>query len=372
MSEIRTLGQRRREAEDRLAEVERSAGEVARELVEGGMSKAEVGRAMKVSPPHVATLIRRAKAADIAEGASHPCPVMEPHEASEMLGGLDNVEEIVAAFDGFDVCFASRVSPEAFRAGWVLAPPNMLVRASWGAVYGVKDVNVGYSGTGPRNAEAFLTDLGMSAEEARAIAGHRFSRYAPGRPLETSDGYFALQMPVFVGSSLVARLRPEDLLHPDEVATGPARWRPPGEPGDSVYEAWLRVLGHPDRPAWLRGERVARVFLAPFAAAEQGFDDDRSAAFGGRGGPYQVIIEQGRMQLWLPIYSPADPTELLSEEAYAALDEAGLYPPEITAAATGRPLIAYINKVVRRRRRWFDVSESGEGALRYVPVPPAG
>ncbi len=281
------------------------------------------------------------------------------------------MEEIIAAFDEFDLCFHSGVNPDAYRSGWVLAPPNMLVRASWGAAYGVSDVNIGYSGTGPRNAEAFLEDLGVPDDEVREIIAHRFARYVPGGRVETAHGYFGVQRPVFGGSALVARLGREDLLDPREVGAGArGRWRQAGESGDSVYQACLRVLGHDDRPAWLRGERVARVFLDADAAQDQGFDDDRSTVFGRPEGPYRVIIEQGRMQLWLPIYNPTDPTEILSEEAYTALDEAGLRPAKATESSPVGTVLAYVSRAARRRRRWIDFSTSGQGALRYVPVPP--
>lgn len=119
-------------------------------------------------------------------------------------------------------------------------------------------------------------------------------------------------------------------------------------------------------PPWLEGPRVARVFLDAGAARDQGFADE-----GLRGGTtYSIVLQQGLVQLWLPTYRPLHQNEVLSEEAYLALERARLRPEGYGDAGSVRGVLGQLGRLLMRRRPWIDVSEDGLGALSYVPLPP--
>lgn len=373
---MRRIGRDRREAMRAAAELDQRAGEVAGLLVdEYGVSKNAVARTLGISQPHVTALIQRSATAE-RSGIQEDIPVLSTYEAVGYLSDTkQSISRVIAGFYPLDVLIRSELDPERFREGWSLQVPHMLWQIEDGSWIGIDEVNVGYGpgGTGPSAAYRALTDAGVHQNLAASAYERKFFDLdlAKGSHSREGHGPHRLQLPTPQGPAYVVKLEREDLrgtYEHDEDKDQPTP-EPVYGKQRTAYEAWIGLLDEPALPAWLEGPRVGRVFSDPEAAREQGFTTYGSVELRRGNAPFQLIVEQGRLQLWVPIYPPLDPTQLLSDEAYRALDDASLYPEHLARLDERGRLVRYLELIVRRQRpAFFDVSPGGKGKLSYVPL----
>lgn len=382
---FRELAQSAREREEVAAgarEVDIHMGVIARELMhEHAISQREIARVAGISVTHVSTLIRRANDAD-ARG--HGPQVEDGVPLLTANGILQEVRQtsarpaaVIAGFDAFDVLMSSRIPPVAFTHNRSIRVPNMLVRFADDQLLGVADVNAGYSGTGPRNARSFimqlLEELGRSDRADLAEAALKYRFFKLDLLAEDHDFHdhtlFDLRVPERHGASYVGKLDRSQVPGASEEDR-----RPTAEirrDGLSTLEAWVALLDTDDLPEWLGGreQRVARVFTSREASWAQGFGEFGRPSLH-KPGTYQVILEQGELQLWIPVYPTPDPTRVLSDETYQVLEIAGLLPAaDIEAATLQSRLSRYLSRKLGHYQepQYFDVSDSTAG-LSYIPA----
>jgi hypothetical protein len=374
-NKVRRLWALRRSTEKSLREIDLELGHYGRMLMSMGVSQRALARDAEASAPHVGALARR------SEG--HPwiekVPILDAGTALEAVGGPGRIRRVMAAFNEVDLLLGCGLDPEAFRHGDGLLVPNMMWQAEDGGYVGIDDVNVGYGGTGPHNAHAALLSAGLSETEAGYAFGERYFDLRPGwaDPIIRREGWFDLRRPRFVGSALVVEIGYADLdftfEHKGLGSAASSSLR--NARGDLAYQAWLGVLDWPEeltgdaeQPRWLAGERVARVFTDADAAMRQGFISGVYSGLGRAPRQYDIVVEQGRLQLWVPTYPPDDPTLLLSREAYEALSMAGMYPREVAEKDARRRSVRYLAKLGGGERPpYIDISSTGQRRLSHVP-----
>lgn len=273
-------------------------------------------------------------------GQAPPDEPIMMRSPSEALKYLDitgwRVERVIAGFERTDVLLYSHLNPERFREGRSLYVPQMLWCLDNGRWIGIKSVNVGYGGAGPSHAYDLLTKVGLDHAVARSARLHRFfdldltnGNNPARREAQRTDLLGLKELPWLEGSTFVVKLSRENLRGTYEHE----RYIPHSssyvlnKDGLTEYEAWIKYLDSPDLPTWLRGPRTGRVFVSYEAARQHGFaESPKVAALWGRGNVYPLVIEQGRLQLWVPVYAPLDSRRLVEDETYEALATAGLHP----------------------------------------------
>lgn len=77
-------------------------------------------------------------------------------------------------------------------------------------------------------------------------------------------------------------------------------------------QRWLTWLDNP--PDWATGHRRVRVYLDTQQAITDGFTEEALAAWPREYGVYTVILQQGRLDLWLRLPRSTDPPSRLSPE----------------------------------------------------------
>lgn len=359
----------------KLADLDQRAGEIAEQLTrEDGISHSAIARRLGVSHTHVRNLIDRATSAGLRRNPEWLTPTMSGGHAVRYLETTRrSIARIIAGFDASDVLLHSGLHPQAFEqaAGFPVYPPNMLWQLDDGNWLGIDDVNVGYLGTGSTNAQRALENAGVPADLAHDVAyAYRFSvtdvtaeeiiecdKESPRYP----GGLFVRE-----GSAYVTKLDRQALAGRDRATSRRER---NGETL-SELEQWLHYLDG-DCPAWMNGERVARVFMSTESARAQGFDEPHFVS--GHGGPYPLIIEQGDLQLWIPFYPPTEGPQLLSADMYQALAMANLYPEQIAQRDHRTRFLRYLDSRFGSQERpgFLDISRHANLTLRSQPRTPA-
>jgi len=146
---------------------------------------------------------------------------------------------------------------------------------------------------------------------------------------------------------------------------------PLNKDGLTPFEAWIKYLdlGSSDLPNWLVGPRVARYFATYEAARAQGFDDDSSLTPRDKEGPFPLIIEQGRLQLRVPVALPSeDSARLLEKGTRHALAFAGLDSSDLMRLDAQGRLARRLHRIVHRRPDFFDLSGKTTASISYVPA----
>jgi predicted transcriptional regulator len=369
-AELHSLRAQRDRASREIASIDHRLGQVAAELLTEEYSKSHIARIIGVSHTHVQTLIERAEGSTLLHDDAWSTPTMTGRAAVEYLRSTrTHVARVVAAFEASDVLFESRLHPEAFEqgAGLPLLMPHMLWQLNDANWLAIEEVNVGYGGTGGTYALRALEDAGIPSHLAQQIASYRFSttdieagevsgqvtwpRYPSATNLSPQGGAYV----VCLGRDALASVVREDLtgFYP---SVGP----------NAPLQQWIDFLDG-DCPDWMKGDRVARVFLSANEARRQGF----VGRFGSGASVYTLIVEQGEFQMWVPVYGPIDGGYNLSSEMYEALRIADLYPADLAERDSRSRFWRFLDQVRHVERPAFvDVSRNGQGVLRCTPANP--
>lgn len=384
--------------QDRLLHSDRRAGEFARVLVEEhGYAKSDVARILGVSSPHVGALIGRSSDAG-APTMDGLIPLVPFYDARRYLTETGTApKRVIGGFDGMDVLLASGMSPDHFVDDDYLLVPHMLWMTANSRWIGIDQVNVGYGGTGPGHARDLLLEVGFAEDFVRHVVDQRFfvidipdgdlsaaevEVTPPVAPEVDPVSRRDLPKPRAVGKMFVVEFDQDDLRLSNRCR-GKADAK--ADAGDDLslpesFGAWVDILDRPELPEWLmRGpsedeggaghRRVARVFLDRAEAARQGFvARSHRMHRGPYGQAYSIVIEQGRLQLWLRDYLPQDPTQPLSDEAFEVLAYAGLYPPDLADLRPRARFSAYWRRILGAPQpAYIDISTTGSGTLGFVP-----
>lgn len=347
--ELTVRSERRARLQDEIDQEGRQIGAVATYLRdELGQPKARSAEFARLSPSYMTELMRSAyeNGVTIVDPLQRIPFLMGP-SLQQYVAERGGPRRVIASFASSDPFYMAKLDPESIRDehyGNGLRPPPMLVQTretnEW---VGVDNVTVGYGGSGPTNAHRELTGLGIDPELALDVANFRVSDVDldspddrlrtnkwPHVPLELPTpigGFFAVAIDVGAPSYDGAISGPEtdelDVTHNGFYATLSTH---------PLLTRWLTMLDSAELPEWLSGDRRARVYLNRSLAQEHGFSEHSLAAsWGYEPTVYQVIIEQGRLQLWLNIPTSNDPTVLFTPEIYDALEQAGFYADEYQA-----------------------------------------
>lgn len=386
-AQLKWVRDERRKQIRELEKLDLHAGELATSMLETyGMSKSAIGRLLDVSQPHVSSLIERyhSHRGDFKRPDAI-IPVIDHSDALDYLRESGRqVNRVIAAFNTLDLLLYSGLEPSLFREGDVVRPPSMLWQLDGDQWVGIGNLSVGYGGTGPGHAYYLLRGLGFSDEVAECSYGCRlFEINGSGRVVE-GKAFYGAELPLrserfdFRWPEIhttkdsrymyVARLRREDLPGTHESNRDPNSDHGPSKE-QTRYEQWLTILDADDRPDWLDGPRVARVYTNYKTAREHGFIGLPIASFS-RGlddVAHQIILEQGTLQIWLPIYAPLDETQLLTDEAYHALDKASLYPADLANVDARSRFGRYLRRFTSGRPDHIDISPGMSGQISYIP-----
>lgn len=102
-------------------------------------------------------------------------PVLAGGELQEFVTTHGGPHRIVASFADHDVLYMSQVDPDRLVYDGFVRRPNMMIQTNDSSWVAAAHVSVGYSGTGPRNAERELRGLGIDEDLAYEIATNRVS-----------------------------------------------------------------------------------------------------------------------------------------------------------------------------------------------------
>lgn len=373
IAQLQSLRGRRDVAALQLARTDLEIGRIAGDLLKCEYtSYSQAARVLGVSHTHVKALIERADArrsneegrSNAGDDDSWAPPVFTGHRAARYLEqtGL-TIREVFASFDQADVLWYTKISPRQFDQGLgnVVSVPHMAWLLSNDQWIGIDDVNVGYGGSGGLAAISAMTRAGLPNRLAEQIAGYRVSRTEVERGVVKGSHIwpmFPLGAPVSLGDFYVLKLDPES-TEPQDQRDDPSGFYPSAKAG-SVFDNIIEYLDGQQLPEWVQGPRTARVFLDDYAAVEQGFADGRHG--------YSFVVEQGRLQLWVFMYPPQDPTQLLTEDAYRALARAGLYPAQLAEHDAKRRFWRYFDRQFGRERPPFVDISSDQNTLRHIPA----
>lgn len=358
--QMSALAQRRSQAQEEIDRAGLEIGATAtylRDVLD--QPKARSAEYARLSPSHMTELMRTAAEQNVSIGDPlSRIPFLARAELQAHLNKTGGAHRIIASFSRSDPLYMSGIDPSALvdkRYGQDIHLPHMLIQSGDGDWVAVDNVNVGYGGTGPSNAFRELSGLGLSPELARSITASRVSDVNLDNPddalLSSSWPHVHLDAPSPLADFFVVVLpTPTENRLPRMSVINDAfrraqRQRTTGDAGDDGYDyteggfyptrpidppltRWLEKLDSGDAPNWLCGQRRARVYLDRETAREHGFSQESRNPWGGPRAVYPVIIEQGRLQLWLSIPTSNDPTILFTPEIYDALDQAGFYTTE--------------------------------------------
>lgn len=338
---------------------------IDRGRVKHGITISEVSRHLGIPRATLNALVKDAQQTGYAAGdAEHEIARLEGAEFIDFVRTNGPIVEIIASFAESDVVYLSELPFHRFVVDNRLRAPGVLVFCAgvddWIAL---DNATVGYGGTGPSNTVRALKGAGIADDIAEAIAfENRVSHVqfdANGRPTWKADGRkwprVHLPMPTAMDNGrrfkfkfarsltdsapsmrLDARRNTIEQL-PDPTLGGFYSAQP--EDGLGLAARLFNFLDNP--PQWLDAPRTATLFATQQAARVAGFADDYVPQRKGtptglkvvRGFSdrhvYQLIIEQGPIQIWESDFTPDDPTQWVPHEFHAMLQLAGLFPHDI-------------------------------------------
>ncbi|KLN71410.1 MULTISPECIES: MarR family transcriptional regulator [Rhodococcus] len=347
---------------------------------EYGITISEVGRHLGMPRATLNALVKDAKSAGIVVSDTG-------YEIRRLTGGPfinyvrihGPITEIIAGFEASDVVYLSEEPFARFVVDGHLRAPNVIVRcAGLGDWVALDNASVGYEGTGPTNTAGALKGVGVPDDIAETIAydnrvshvvldaaGKAVKWKIDGRvwpavhlplPKAIDNGRFCFRFGRSIkGSVPVNGPRPGSIDELDDPTCGGVF---PAHPVDgfTTAERLIRYLDNP--PPWLKGPRKATLFTTPGAARESGFADDYIPqrrgtpeqlkvvrGFGSRT-VYQLVIEQGPIQIWKSDYIPDDQTQWVPKEFHGILKLAGLFPGDIVE----RDEASALRQLISRRR----------------------
>lgn len=333
-----------------------------------GQSKAASAQLADVSPSHLTEWMTKAA----AEGAG----VDDPYWRIPFLTGsalTDFVLEhggqgrIIASHGHSDCFFLSGVEPEQLRSGFNLRDAHLMIQARDGEWAAAKNVNVGYEGTGPRNATRVLQSLGLDPDLVADIVGSNASdvHFAGGPdptepPVHTNASpWVPLAAPELIGDTWVIRMDEVDLVSGDDLAADRDAALPEHltAAGSHLYR-WLKYLD--SQPSeWCAGPRRARVYLDEEVAERDGFQQERSGmVVSSYQRPYTVIIEQGRAQLWIALPTSEEPGARFTPETYDVLRLAGFYVDDLEARDNRSAFWRWLNRLGETTPEYVDLDDT--------------
>lgn len=335
---------------DRDRSVERfvSFGE-AHEAARHDTALRSIGRELGVTHRAVTGMVDRARTRAPHPTADAPLiPVLTAEQARAYVesGALGNLSRVHVAFNPNDIVLESGLDPSAFPDLGDRDAPNMLLFGDDGAVVGVEECLAGYGGTGPSNTVRLLRELGFPEQLREEVFHSRYLELTPTDVLRASPesvhragGGLGLSAD---GQHLVVRV--------------------PG--GSATVADWTaEVLAEPAKYPWAAGTRRARVYLDRDASAPL---QEPYRAWRGTSS-YSVIIEQGRLQLWVAAVYPFRFSDLLSTEQLQILDSADMRPADIEPRT-------WLDRLIPNRRDrplFITISEDGQDLTHTPEGTPA-
>lgn len=385
--QLATLAERRTRAQ---SEIDRAACEIGatatylRDVLD--QPKARSAEFAGVSPSHMTELMRIAADQDVTiDDPLRRVPFLQGADLQKYVNERGGPWRVVASFADSDSMYMAGLDPTSLldaRYGG-LHLPKMLIQSRNEDWVAVDNVTVGYNGTGPSNAHRELTGLGLDPDLVHQIAYTRVTDIdldQPSAAVSTNRWpHTNLAAPTPVGDYFVVVVSVED---PSLRSTrsnvhninGPRAFEEthngfyPTLPTEPALDRWLTVLDDPTAPAWLRGPRRSRVYLDRGAARESGYCREQLTPWQTSFGIYPVVIEQGRLQLWLDIPTSNDPSILFTPETYAALDKAGFYTKDFQARDEQHSFWRWLRSVGAQRPTFVDLNDI---PLRHSPPTPS-
>lgn len=380
-SQLTSLAQRRARAQREIDDAGLEIGATSTYLRDVlGQPKARSAEFAGLSPSHLTELMQTAleKGVTIADPLRR-VPFLHGVELQEFVNARGGPQRIIASFSDLDAMYMAGLSPETFLDrdfGFGLRLPQMLILTRDGDWVAVHNVTVGYTGTGPSNARRELGGLGIPPDlidlivrsrvsdvdldhPDQGLHTHQWPHVPLGPPWPVDDFFVSV---VHVENELFTRsARDFHIGPPDGQTYGGFYPSPPTEP---PLTSWLKALDSPTKPEWMSGPRRARVYLDRSLARAHGFTLATLQPGSNQYVVYPVILEQGRLQLWLNIPTSNDPTVLFTPEIYDALDQAGFYTGEQRTKDAQSSFWRWLRSLGTQRPGVVDLNDE---PLRHMP-----
>lgn len=286
-------------------------------------------------------------------------PVLKGRALDDFSDQHGGPARIVAGFNQGDVFALTHLHPNRFydhgRPIWA----HVLIQMASGEWVSLDDTQVGYGGTGPKRTNQALQGLGVPDEVAADVARERISDvYLDGTVttlLGGSESLLLRGLPVPVNNTCVVPLDFEGeppSLHPYRPLKDEHNDQP------SMFATWIQFLDQPTPPDWAEGNRSARVYTDPDAAMDAGLTErtlgDNSA---GAIGHFQMVIQQGDIQLWVALLPPDDESQIAHPTTYDRLETAGF---DVTALKTADARPAWRRRLTHRNKPTPDYVDLGD------------
>jgi hypothetical protein len=265
--------------------------------------------------------------------------------------------------------------------------PAMLWQLDNGDWLGVSQATVGYGGSGCESSRSALLRAGVDETIAGEIIRWRFCDAVDLNDPSSWDTRNVWPVhprsgPTLVEDRIVINVMDDTFIGHDEYATARVGLDEHGQDSSGFYpsrssctpfQAWLDFLNEPADAKWAQGPRVARVFLDESTALAQGFAVLDTSNLARSTFVPTIVIEQGYVQIWWHSFGQRQQHAWLTQEAYEALGQAGVYPAELAErdAQNARPLRRFRNSLIRSAptQPYIDVSATGTGHLAFTPRP---
>jgi hypothetical protein len=316
---------------------------------EYGVSRTQLSRLVGVPAATLEDLMTHAaKQSYTVPDPSSLLPVLQGDALQEYVRAHGPMDRIVGGAGDGDVVYLSGIHLDRFAQDSVRGedpvPHLVLHLAGLDGWVGVGNVNIGYDGTAPRNAQHELLACGVDSDMVEEVVSCSavdvtISRDGPQYRVAAGRSLFGLGVPRPLGPRYVADIAVDfDRVdpHADDVPAPPvpqalrtSRLSARVSPG-TLFGRWIELLDSSEPPEWASGERHATVYTTYEAAESDGF----TVVGRPESGLYRIahpriIIEQGRIQLWVSAPGDHDPTHWLPGEFYDVLSVAGLFPTDI-------------------------------------------
>jgi hypothetical protein len=337
------------------------------------VSISEISRQTGIPRATLNDLVKAARAAGFATGdPASRIPWLSGGEFIDYVREHGPVSEIVASFADSDVVYLSQQPFARFIDGEYMRVPHVMVYCEGVSDWVIlENASVGYGGTGPSNAYRALLGIGLGDELAGQLAyENRISHLTiddNGQPTWIEEGRrwprvsLPLPQPIDGGRRFRLKFAPDlsdiglTVRGMDGLADPTMGGFYPADPSDglTLEQRLFEYLDEP--PTWLQGTRRASLFTSRNAAYEAGFADEyagkRSRIIGlpFPSHVYQLVIEQGPLQIWVAEWVPEDPTQWVPSEFHGRLQAAGLFPQEIIERDGASALRKFITGHARNR-----------------------
>ncbi|MCA1606534.1 MAG: hypothetical protein LC775_13945, partial [Acidobacteria bacterium] len=311
--EVRVRAELLRRAEQETEAAREELAAALRTAADAGLSLRELGSLASLSHSHVRNLVQSTL------GRDSSIEIVRPPDVPEAVSAFGEPVEAQVYFSASDALICAGKHPKYFLSAHGIRVPTMQLINKSGDRLGVDDCNSGYGGTGPHNSERVLLMTGFQSDAAKHVFSKRILHLARDQadPLLAER---ASRTDLRLGNLHVDEERLKVIIGRESMHQSQLQERLTGDSVIQEWQEWLEHVFNAKPPlSWAEGQRSARYYLDQRKAMEDGFVKTE----GGWTTAFTLILQQGQLQLWLPVPSPYHPAQQYDPLAMEVLSAAG-------------------------------------------------